>query len=102
MRGGGRGLAIGAGLLLAGCNTVSRGVEEVVTVTATPAFAKIRTSLGHQCPHSPCVVRVGRAAEFTAYAEAPGYRPGSLTVKSELSGQAAPGVLGNAIIPGGS
>ena len=46
--------------------------------------------------------KVDRKAEFTAYAEAKGYRPGSLHVKSVLTNQAAPGVLGNAILPGGS
>jgi hypothetical protein len=37
-----------------------------------------------------------------AYAEATGYRPGSLLVKAVLTEQAAPGILGNAILPGGS
>jgi hypothetical protein len=73
-----------------------------VTITASPASARIRTSLGHECARSPCVVKVERRAEFTAYAEARGYRPGSLVVKSALSEKAAPGVLGNAIMPGGS
>jgi hypothetical protein len=89
-------------LLLAACNTVTRGVEEVVTITASPTTARIRTSLGHQCSRSPCVVKVDRRAEFTAYAEATGYAPGSVLVTAQLTGQAAPGVIGNAIIPGGS
>ena len=38
----------------------------------------------------------------TAYAEAKGYQPGSLVVKSSLTEKAAPGVLGNAVLPGGS
>jgi hypothetical protein len=96
------GCAAGAVLSLAACNTVTRGVEETVTISATPAFARIRTSLGHECPRSPCVLKVSRKTEFTASAEAKGYRSGSLLVKSVLTDQAAPGVLGNAIIPGGS
>jgi hypothetical protein len=96
------GLAAGAVVFVAGCNTVTRGLEEVVTITATPAFAKIRTSLGHDCARSPCVVKVERTAVFTAYAEAKGYQPGSVDVKPLISGQAAPGVIGNAILPGGS
>jgi hypothetical protein len=96
------GCAMSAVLLLAACNTVTRGVEEVVTITASPASARIRTSLGHECPRSPCTVRVERKVEFTAYAEARGYQPGSLLVTSQFTGQAAPGVIGNAVLPGGS
>jgi hypothetical protein len=96
------GCAAGALLSLTACNTVTRGVEEEVTISASPASAKIRTSLGHECPRSPCVVKVSRKADFTAYAAAKGYRPGSLLVKSELSDKAAPGVIGNAVLPGGS
>ncbi|WP_262296177.1 translation initiation factor 2 [Microvirga sesbaniae] len=97
-------LACGAGVVLslAACNTVTRGVEETVTITASPNSARIRTSLGQECPRSPCVVKVSRKTEFTAYADARGYRPGSLLVKSVLTDQAAPGVIGNAILPGGS
>jgi hypothetical protein len=89
-------------LSLTACNTVTRGVEEEVTITASPASAKIRTSLGHECSRSPCVVKVNRKEEFTAHAEAKGYRPGSLLVKSELTEKAAPGMIGNAVLPGGS
>ena len=96
------GCAAGAVLSLAACNTVTRGIEETVTITASPASARIQTSLGHECPRSPCIVKVSRKAEFTASAEARGYRSGSLLVKPVLTDQAAPGVLGNVIIPGGS
>jgi hypothetical protein len=94
--------AMGAVLLLAACNTVTRGVEEVVTITASPASARIRTSLGHECPRSPCTVKVDRKTEFTAYADARGYEPGSIVVTSQFTGQAAPGVIGNAVLPGGT
>jgi hypothetical protein len=96
------GCAAGVLLSLTACNTVTRGVEEVVTISASPASARIRTSLGHECPRSPCAVTVNRKVEFTAYAEAKGYRSGSLLVKSALTDKAAPGVIGNAVLPGGS
>ncbi|WP_046866248.1 hypothetical protein [Microvirga massiliensis] len=96
------GCAAGLLLCLTACNTVTRGVEEEVTITASPASAQIRTSLGHECPRSPCLVKVNRKEEFTAYAEAKGYRPGALLVKPELTDKAAPGMIGNAILPGGS
>jgi hypothetical protein len=87
---------------LAGCNTVTRGTEETVTITASPASARIWTSLGQECPKSPCAIRVERKIDFTAYAEAKGYARGSVAVSSKLTDQAAPGVVGNAILPGGS
>jgi hypothetical protein len=89
-------------VILTACNTVTRGTEETVTISATPETARIRTSLGQECPRSPCIVKVERRTEFTAYADARGYEPGSLLVKTALSSQAAPGVVGNAVLPGGS
>jgi hypothetical protein len=89
-------------LCLGACNTVTRGTESDVTITASPRGARIWTSLGHSCPSSPCVVKVERKTEFTAHAEAKGYRLGSIEVKSQLSDKAAQGVIGNAILPGGS
>jgi hypothetical protein len=96
------GRAVAAVLSLTACNTVTRGVEETVTISAAPASAHIWTSLGHNCPRSPCIVKVSRKTEFTAYAAARGYQSGSLLVKSTLTDKAAPGVLGNAVLPGGS
>lgn len=96
------GCAVGAALSLAGCNTVTRGTEEPVTITASPATARIWTSLGHNCPQSPCTVTVNRKAEFTAHAAARGYQPGAVAVTTKLTDKAAPGVIGNAILPGGS
>jgi hypothetical protein len=96
------GRAVAAVLSLTACNTITRGVEETVTISATPASARIWTSLGHDCPRSPCVVKVSRKTEFTAHASAKGYRSGSLLVKSTLTEKAAPGVIGNAVLPGGS
>ena len=94
--------AAGALITLTACNTVTRGTEESVTITASPASAKIWTSLGHECPRSPCTVTVERKAEFTAFASARGYQSGSVEIKSLLTDKAAPGVVGNAILPGGS
>ena len=93
---------VGAALIVGGCNTVTRGTESTVTVTATPAKARIWSSLGHECPSSPCVIEVERKTEFMVYAEAAGYRQGSLEIKTQVSEQAAPGVIGNVVLPGGS
>jgi hypothetical protein len=90
------------GLSVTACNTVTRGTEDTVTITSQPASARIWTSLGQECPRSPCIVKVERKTEFNAYAEAQGYQSGSVLVKSVLTDQAAPGVIGNALLPGGS
>jgi len=88
------------GLCLGACNTMTRGTESEVTITASPRGARIWTSLGHRCPSSPCVVKVERKTDFIAYAEAKGYRQGSIEVKAQLFDKAAPGVIGNAIAAG--
>ena len=95
-------LMIALGLVLGGCNTVRRGTESTVTITATPQTARIWTSLGQECPRSPCVLQIERKAEFTAFAEARGHEQGSIEVKTQVSSDAAPGVIGNAVLPGGS
>ena len=55
------------GLCLGACNTMTRGTESEVTITASPRGARIWTSLGHRCPSSPCVVKVERKTDFIAY-----------------------------------
>src|SRR5215213_5836797 len=72
------------GLCLGACNTMTRGTESEVTITASPRGARIWTPLGHHCPGSPCVVKVERKTDFIAYAEAEGYRQWSIEVKAQL------------------
>ena len=84
----------------AGCASVVRGTTEKIVVTSEPADASIRTSLGHACPMSPCTVEVSRKTELTAYAEKPGYKPGSIYVGTKFSGGGAAGLAGNVLIGG--
>lgn len=94
-------IALGAaGVMLGGCATVVRGTTEQVTITAEPPHAAIRTSLGHHCPASPCVVTVDRKLAFDAYAEAPGYQPGSIAITTQMSGGGAAGMAGNVLVGG--
>jgi hypothetical protein len=79
----------------------TRGLEETVTISASPASARIQTSLGHCCPQSPCIVKVRRKAEFTAYVTARGHQSGSSVMRSVLTDNVAPGGTGNAILSGG-
>jgi hypothetical protein len=71
-----------------------------VVITANPPEAQIRTSLGHQCPRSPCVLTVDRNKDFTAFAEAPGYQPGSVQIETKVAGTGAAGFAGNVLLGG--
>lgn len=85
---------------LTGCGTVTRGTTESVSITAEPADAAIRTSLGHSCPQSPCTVEVSRKTKFTAFADKQGYKPGSIYLDTRVAGAGAAGVAGNVIVGG--
>lgn len=93
-------LGLAAVLCLSGCASVARGTTEKVMLTSEPADATIRTSLGHSCPTSPCTVEVSRKSAFTAYAEKPGYKPGSHYIDTKFSGGGAAGLAGNVILGG--
>lgn len=86
-------------LVLGGCASVVRGVNEDVRIEVTPANAEIRTSAGHACT-GPCVINVPRKKEFTVTASAPGYQTETIDVDTRVSGKGAIGMAGNAIIGG--
>ncbi len=94
------GLALGLVAMGSGCASVVRGTTEKVVINAVPADATIRTSLGHNCPTGPCTVEVSRKTEFTAFAEKPGYKPGSLYIATKMSGEGGVGLAGNVLIGG--
>ena len=85
---------------LASCGTVTRGRTETVTITSDPADAAISTSTGQYCPRSPCTLTVERKAEFTAFAEKPGYKKASIEIKTKVSGGGAAGFAGNVLAGG--
>lgn len=93
-------VVFGFALSLASCGSITRGTEESVTITSEPADARISTSLGNSCPSSPCTFKAKRRAEFTAYAEKPGYGKGSIDIKTKVSGKGAAGMAGNALAGG--
>lgn len=93
-------LGLAAVLCVSGCASVARGTTEKVVVSSIPADATIRTSLGHTCPASPCTIEISRKSEFTAYAEKPGYKPGSHYIGTKMSGGGAAGLAGNVLLGG--
>ena len=86
-------------VVLQGCASVVRGVNEDVEIDVTPANAEIRTSAGHACTGS-CVINVPRKKEFTVTASASGYQTEIVDVDTRVSGKGAAGMAGNAIIGG--
>jgi hypothetical protein len=93
-------VALSSAVFLTGCASVVRGTSETVSINSQPADASIRTSLGHSCPTSPCVVEVSRKTVFTAFAEKPGYKPGQMFIDTKFSGEGAAGLAGNILIGG--
>jgi hypothetical protein len=93
-------IACGAALALSGCASVVRGTTEKVEVRSEPSGAVIRTSLGSSCPASPCTFQVPRKTEFVAYAEKPGFKPGSIQIGTKVGGGGAAGMAGNVIAGG--
>ena len=86
-------------LVLSGCASVVRGVNEDVAIHVTPANAEIRTSAGHACT-GPCVINVPRKKEFMVTASAPGYQTEVIDVDTRFSGKGAAGIAGNVIVGG--
>lgn len=86
--------------VLASCGTVTRGKTEDVTIKSVPEDASIRTSIGQYCPRSPCTFSVARKTAFTAFAEKPGYKTGSVEITTKVQGGGAAGYAGNVILGG--
>jgi hypothetical protein len=86
--------------LLCGCATVTRGTTEQITLNSSPAGATARTSLGHNCPSTPCTFEVSRKSEFVASFEKDGYEPQQVPVGTRVAGSGAAGFAGNFLIGG--
>ena len=93
-------LLAGCGLTLTACATVTRGSNDAWSVTSEPSGAKVETSHGHQCPATPCAIRMSRKSEFTATVTNDGYEPATLTVTHKTSGTGAAGMAGNVLVGG--
>jgi hypothetical protein len=87
-------------LLLGGCATVTRGVENAVTINYYPADAQVGTSFGASCTASPCTFKVARRQEFTVTATRPGYIPATVQVQTRIATAGAAGMAGNVILGG--
>ena len=93
-------LAIVAVIPIMGCATVTRGVNDTVTVNATPPDATVTTSLGHQCSQSPCTFTVPRKQSFSVTAKKPGYKDATVQVLTKVAGGGGAGMAGNVLLGG--
>jgi len=91
-------------LLLAGtstaCATVTRGTNTAWEVQTDPSGAKVETNHGHQCPSTPCSIKMPRKSEFTATITKDGYEPATVVVTNKVSGAGGAGMAGNVIVGG--
>ena len=93
-----RALFVTAGVLsLGACATVTRGSTDAWEITSEPSGAKVETSNGHQCPATPCAIKMSRKSEFTATITKPGYKPATVTVTHKTSGAAGNVLVGGII-----
>jgi hypothetical protein len=85
---------------LSACATVTRGTNTAWEVNTDPSGAKVETSHGHQCPATPCSMKMPRKSEFTATITKEGYVPATVTVTNKISGQGGAGMAGNVLVGG--
>jgi len=72
-------------LALTGCAAAVGGTPGTVTINVVPSSAEITTSAGHQCPQSPCSIKVSRSKSFTVTASHEGYRDAVVEVEAKLT-----------------
>lgn len=89
-----------AGSSLAACATVTRGSEDAWVINSEPSGAKVETTNGHQCPATPCAIKMKRKSEFTATVTKPGYKPATVQVTHKTASAGAAGVAGNVLVGG--
>ena len=89
-----------AGSSLAACATVTRGSEDAWVINSEPSGAKVETTNGHQCPATPCAIKMKRKSEFTATITKAGYKPATVQVSHKTAGAGAAGVAGNVLVGG--
>jgi hypothetical protein len=91
---------IACAVALTGCATITRGSNDAWEVSSDPGGAKVETSNGHQCPATPCAIRMPRKSEFTATVTKDGYKLATITVTHKTAGAGAAGVAGNVLLGG--
>ncbi len=89
-----------AASMLGGCATITKGTTDQVTFNSEPAGATAQTSIGLQCPATPCTFEISRKQDFVVTFSKPGYVSQQVPVGTKLGGSGAAGFAGN-IVAGG-
>ncbi|WP_309090782.1 PEGA domain-containing protein [Phenylobacterium sp.] len=89
-----------AAMSLGACATVTRGSSTAWEINSDPQGAKVETSNGHQCPATPCSIKMKRKSEFTATVTKPGYKPATVTVTNKVAGAGGAAMAGNVLVGG--
>lgn len=89
-----------AGLLLAGCATVTRGTNDTWTINTTPSGAAVKTSNQFSCDSTPCTFKMKRKAEFDVMVTKAGFKPWTGHVTHHVSGAGGAGMAGNVLLGG--
>lgn len=95
-----RKLSLLAAILLASCASITRGVDNDVSIQYAPADADVTTSLNHRCNASPCTVNVARKKSFQVIAKREGFETEIVDVRTRVSGAGAAGFAGNMVAGG--
>lgn len=90
----------GAGLLLAGCATITRGATDTWTVSTTPVGAAVRTSNFFSCDQTPCTFKMSRKAEFDVTISKVGYKTWTGHVTHHVASSGGAAMAGNVILGG--
>lgn len=92
-------VAASCGLTVAGCASITRGLNEQIQFTSYPSEASVRTSTGFQCV-TPCTLQVGRKDEFTVVFSKADYVSQEVPVRTQVAGSGAAGFAGNIVLGG--
>ena len=92
--------ALAGAASLSACATVTRGTNTAWEVQTDPSGARVETSHGHQCPSTPCSIKMPRKSQFTATISKPGYKTVTASVTNKVSGGGGAGMAGNVLVGG--
>ncbi|MEL6922263.1 MAG: translation initiation factor 2 [Pseudomonadota bacterium] len=93
-------LVCATALVLTGCASITRGVNNDVVIQYEPTDAVVTTSLNHRCAATPCTVRIPRKDAFQVTAQREGYVTQVIDVTTKVSGSGAAGFAGNVLVGG--
>jgi len=82
-----------------GCATITRGTQDTISVTSTPANADVQLSNG-QRSKTPATFKLPRNRPVRVEISKEGYESQSVQVLPQVSGGGAAGMAGNVIVGG--